>query len=103
MGNFNIVNSVLNVQYEYKNDALKIAGNYNQGAETKTVKSINGSIFRLGETQETYIGNFSGADRDGEMRYSFSEIPSKDADAILEAVSEIEQYVTAVDEKESAA
>ena len=103
MGKLSIINSVLNVQYEYKNEALKIAGNYNQDAETKTVKSINGSIFRLGETQETYIGNFSGADRDGEMRYSFSEIASKDADAILEAVGEIEQYIIAADEEESAA
>lgn len=30
MGKLSIINSVLNVQYEYKNDALKIAGNYNQ-------------------------------------------------------------------------
>jgi hypothetical protein len=43
--------------------------------------------------QGEYIGNFNGYMRDGEVKYSISEMSRKDANKVWDAIDEIEQNI----------
>lgn len=95
MGTFNITSSFLNNNYEYKNSVVVVTGNYNKDAKTDTLQNINGSVYVQNQDGEQgeYIGNFNGYMRDGEIRYSMSEMSRRDSDKVWDAIDEIEQNV----------
>lgn len=99
MGTFEIKSQTNNAQYEYKDDAIIVQGNYQKDALTGDVRSINGTAYRKdqqGEIGEN-IGNFNGYVRNGEIRYSLSEMSRRDSNAVWDAIDEIEPHVTGED------
>ena len=95
MGTFNIKSSTLNSNYEYKNDAIVVTGNFAKDATSDQLQNISGSCYRINSEGEQgdYIGNFNGYMRDGRLRYSLSEMTREDSMAVWDAIAEIEQYI----------
>ena len=94
MSTFNITSSTLNSNYEYKNGVVVVTGNYSKDATNDTLQSIGGSVYVDNNGQQgDYIGNFNGYMRDGEIRYSLSEMSRKDSNKVWDAIDEIEVYV----------
>ena len=92
MGTFNIISSTLNSNYEYKDTSLVVNGSYTKDAQTDTLQNVSGSCYRVngdGE-QGDYVGNFNGYMRDGEVRYSLSEMSRRDSNKTWDAIDEIE-------------
>jgi len=96
MGTFNVTSSQLNNQYEYTDSEVKVTGNYTLDASTNALQSVNGSVYALeqGGQQGAYIGNFNGYVRDGEVKYSISEMSRRDANKVWDAIDEIEAEIT---------
>lgn len=92
---FEITSSVLNNQYNFRDDNLVVNGNYTKDAETNELQSISGTCYRalpeggMGD----FVGNFNGYMRNGEMKYSTSEMTRQDSDKVWTAIGEIEQYI----------
>lgn len=94
MGTFNVINSTLNTQYEYKDANLIVTGNYTKNSQDNTLQSIGGSCYRNNNGQQgDYVGNFNGYVRDGVIRYSLSEMTRTDSNYVWDAIGEIETYV----------
>jgi hypothetical protein len=94
MGNFEIVSSTFNANFIFNNEALSINGSYQKDAKTDKLQTVSGAVYR--QTDDgvgDHIGNFSGHNRDGEMRYSLSEMSTADTQAVMAAIAEIEQNV----------
>ena len=93
MGTFTVTSSSLNNQYTYSNESVVINGAYSINAQTSTLVNVSGSVNRQnqdGEDEGEYIGNFNGYMRDGEVKYSISEMSRKDANIVWDAIDEIE-------------
>lgn len=94
MSTFNVTSSTLNSNYEYKNGVVVVTGNYSKDATNDTLQNIGGSVYVDNNGQQgDYIGNFNGTMRDGEIRYSLSEMSRKDSNKVWDAIDEIEVYV----------
>lgn len=94
MSTFNITSSTLNSNYEYKNGVVIVTGGYSKNATTDTLQSISGSVYNDNNGEQgDYIGNFNGYMREGEVRYSLSEMSRKDSNKVWDAIDEIEVYV----------
>lgn len=97
MSTFNVTSSSLNNQYEYNNEYVKVNGNYTKDATNDALQSVSGSVYnqpaQAGEQGE-YIGNFNGYVRDGEVRYSISEMSRRDANKVWDAIDDIEAEIT---------
>lgn len=94
MGTFTVNSQTLNVQYEYKNNVIIVQGGYVKDKVTGALSSINGTCYDNNDGEPgRYIGNFSGYMRDGEVRYSLSEMSRKDSNKVWDAIDEIEPYV----------
>lgn len=95
MGTFNVTSSNLNNQYTYSNATVIVVGNYNMDATTNTLKNLSGSCYHVenGEQGE-YFGDFNGYMRDGEVKYSISEMTRRDANTVWDAIDEIENNVS---------
>lgn len=94
MSTFNVTSSTLNSSYEYKNGVVVVNGSYSKDATNDTLQSIGGSVYNDNNGQQgDYIGNFNGYMRDGEIRYSLSEMSRKDSNKTWDAIDEIEVYV----------
>ena len=104
MGTFNVTSSELNNAFEFKNENLIIGGSYKKDAGENTLKSINGSIYLIDEAGERgdYLGNFNGNMRNGEIKYSVSEMSRKDSNLVWTAIGEIEPYVLGENQEENA-
>jgi len=96
MGTFNVTSSVLNSQYDYKNSSLVVNGSYAKDATTNTLQSVSGTCYRITPdgAQGDYVGNFNGYVRDGEIRYSLSEMSRKESNLVWDAIDEIETNIT---------
>lgn len=98
MSTFNITSSSMNNSYNYVDENVNVQGNYTMDATqpVQTLVSVSGSVYnnptKAGEQGE-YIGNFNGYMRDGEVKYSISEMSRKDADKVWDAIDEIEAYI----------
>lgn len=98
MGTFVITSETRSSAYEYKNNDVIVNGNFNKNGQTDVVNDISGTIYRNNENaQGEYICNFSGYNRDGNIKYSFSEFSMADAAIVLAAVNEIQQNIIPVD------
>ena len=95
MGTFNIKSSTLNSQFDYKNDAIIVTGNFAKDATSDQLQNISGSCYRINSAGEQgdHIGNFNGFMRNGKMLYSLSEMSREDSLAVWDAITEIEQYI----------
>ena len=92
MESFEITSSTLNNNYEYKNDYVVVNGSFVKDAKTDVISSISGTAYRKnaqGEQGE-YIGNFNGYMRDGEIKYSLSEMSRQDSNLVWDAIDAIE-------------
>ena len=86
MGTFTIKSRQTTTQYEYENEQVIAIGNYTENTESSEVLSISGEQ-RTKDGQ--YIGNFNGYKRDGEMVFSYSDVPQEYMGAFQQAVTEI--------------
>ncbi len=94
MGQFTIKEQTNSATYEYINDDIIVNGNYQKDGTTGELKNINGTCYDNNDGEPgRYIGNFSGYMRDGEVRYSISEMSRKDSNKVWDAIDEIEPYV----------
>ncbi|MBQ6378036.1 MAG: hypothetical protein IJJ56_04500 [Prevotella sp.] len=96
MGTFKVTSSNSNNQYEYKDNVVVVIGNYNTDNTTSTLQNVSGTVCQQNQDGEQgeYIGNFNGYMRDGEIRYSLSEMSRRDSNKVWDAIDEIEPYVT---------
>lgn len=94
MGTFTVTSSTLNDNYEYKDENVVVNGGYQKDSQTDTLQNISGSAYvnDNGE-QGNYIGNFNGHVRDGEIRYSLSEMSRRNSNNVWDAIDEIEQNI----------
>lgn len=102
MSTFNVTSSSLNNQYEYANTNVTVQGNYTKDATTDTLQSVSGSVYNLPAQhgqQGEYIGNFNGYMRDGEVKYSISEMSRRNASKVWDAIDEIEANITGANEE----
>ena len=102
MSTFSVTSSSLNNQYEYADTNVTVNGNYVKEATTDTLQSVSGSVYNLPAQQGQqgeYIGNFNGYMRDGEVKYSISEMSRKDANKVWDAIDEIEANITGANEE----
>ena len=101
MGTFNVISSTLNSQYEYKDANLFVTGNYSKDATTDTLQNISGSCYRITPDggQGDYVGNFNGYMRDGEIRYSLTEMTRKDSNDVWDAIDAIELNIIGTNEE----
>ena len=95
MSTFNITSSQLNNQYEYTDENLTVTGAFTQDATNNQVQNINGSCYEPGQggQQGAYVGNFQGYMRDGEIKYSISEMSRRNASKVWDAIDEIESHI----------
>lgn len=94
MGTFEIMSSSLNCNFIFSNEALTINGSYQKNAKTDELQTVSGACYRQTENGVgEHIGNFSGNNRDGQMRYSLSEMSIADTQAVMAAIAEIEQDI----------
>lgn len=91
MGTFTITSSTLNNGYEFTNNVVVVNGSYTKNAQTDTLQNVSGSVYlpAVGGQGE-YLGNFNGYMREGEVKYSISEMSRKDANKVWDAIDEIE-------------
>lgn len=95
MSKFEITSSSLNNQYNFEDDNVKVQGGYALNAQDNSLQSVSGTVYRNnGGQQGELIGNFNGYVRDGETRYSLSEMSRRDANKVWDAIDEIEQNIT---------
>ena len=102
MSTFNVTSSSLNNQYEYANTNVTVNGNYVKDATTDTLQSVSGSVYNLPAQQGQqgeYIGNFNGYMRDGEVKYSISEMSRRTSSKVWDAIDEIEANITGANEE----
>lgn len=102
MGTFNVTSSSTNNNYEYKDNAVIVNGTYNIDNTTSTLQSVNGTVYLQNQDGEQgeYIGNFNGYMRDGEIRYSLSEMSRQQSNLVWNAIDGIEPNITGADSKE---
>ena len=95
MSTFNITSSKLNKTFELENENIHVNGSYVTDEQTGELQSINGNCYRTVANDEAgdYIGNFNGAMRNGELRYSLSEMSRRDSLIVWDAIDEIEQHI----------
>lgn len=100
-GTFRITSSTNNSQFEYKNSAMIIQGNFAKDATSGVLQNIAGSCYRMNAQgqQGEYFGNFNGYLREGsqDIKYSMSEMSRRDANYVWDAIDEIEPYVLGTD------
>lgn len=94
MGTFTITSSTLNNGYDFKNASVTVQGSYTKDATTDTLQNVSGQVYQLavGGSGE-YIGNFNGYMRDGEVRYSLSEMSRRKSNMVWDAIDEIEMNI----------
>ena len=103
MSKFDVTSSALNNQYSYENEDVTVMGNYIMDVKNETLQSVMGSVYKQSSVegqQGDYIGNFNGYQRNGQIKYSVSEVSSQDAVLILTAIADIETNITGENSEE---
>lgn len=101
MSTFNVTSSSLNNQFEYADENVTVQGSYTKDATNDTLQNVSGSVYKVPAQQGQqgeYIGNFNGYMRDGEVRYSISEMSRRNANMTWDAIDEIEANITGANE-----
>lgn len=101
MGTFTVTSSNLNCGYEYKNESVEVSGSYSKDATTDTMTNVSGAAYvTTPDGRGEYIGNFNGYMRDGEVRYSLSEMSRKNSNLVWNAIDEIELNIIGTNNEE---
>ncbi|SHL74133.1 hypothetical protein SAMN04488494_0619 [Xylanibacter ruminicola] len=92
---YKVTSSSVNTTFECKQEAIIVQGNVTKDELTGEIQYINGSCYRPNEQNEIgeHFGNFNGYMRDGELKYSISEMNRKDSNLAWGAIDEIEAEV----------
>lgn len=100
MGKFTITSSKKDRTYILESEDINVNGTYQADEETGEVQNVTGACYRPnpkpGATD--YIGNFNGVLRNGELRYSLSEMSRKDSLLVWDAIDEIESNILPTNE-----
>lgn len=100
MGTFKIAGSTMNHQYSYEDEAVVVTGSYSTDVQQGTVRNIHGSVSaRNVAGHEEYVGDFSGVMREGELRYSLSEMTRENAAKTWAAIDAVEAQVLSAQEE----
>jgi hypothetical protein len=99
MSQIRIKESILHVQYGYENEDYFIDGKFQQNADTKELLEITGVIARnQNGARGEIVGNMSGYQRNGKMKYTTSEMSPEDGASVYQALVDLEQAITTSDE-----
>lgn len=99
MGTLSIINSTLDISYEYRNESIVISGSYRKSNSTGVLQTFSGTVYRVLDGDQTeYMGTFSGQARGGKMCYSINEMPRADIRMVQDALDEIEPQITGGEE-----
>ena len=94
MGNFEIVSSMLNINFTFNNENVSINGSAQKDGKTGDVQTLSGACYTPSESGEgEHIGNFNSHRRDGKMLYSLSDIAPADLQKVADAIAEIEDII----------
>ena len=94
MSKFNITSSKINKTYELVNENIHVNGSFVTDEQSGELQSIQGSCYRVvAGGSDNYIGNFNGAMRNGEIRYSLSEMSRRDSMMVWDAIDELEAFI----------
>ena len=94
MGNFEIVSSMLNINFTFNNENVSINGSVQKDGKTGDIQTLSGACYTPSESSGgDHIGNFNGHRRDGKMLYSLSDIAPADAQKVADAIAEIEDII----------
>lgn len=90
---FEIVNESVNQEYKVTSDDAICTGNIS--SQQSEVKQITGTVYTKNAEggQGEYIGNFTGQNRGGEMKYSFSEMNHLQSMVVWEVIDTIEANI----------
>lgn len=100
MSKITIMSSKVNKTYTLENENINVNGSYITDEQSGELQSVQGSCYRTNGdgSQGEYIGNFNGMMRNGEVRYSLSEMSRRDSMMVWDAIDEIEQFILNGDE-----
>ena len=99
MSTFNITSSQKNKTFVYENENLIVQGQIQQSDPAEELQSINAQAYRNDDgKQGAYVANINGYLRDGEMRYSLSDMSRRDSMLVWDAIDEIEAYINGANE-----
>lgn len=92
---FQVTNSTINSTYECKQTGIIVQGTITKDESTGAIQYINGSCYRPNENVEIgeHVGSFNGYLRDGELKYSMTEMSRKDSNLTWGAIDEIEAAI----------
>ena len=92
MGTIKVTSSTLNTNFTYESESLFINGSYQQDSQSGEQKTISGTCYKPKDGVQTgeYIGNFNGTMRNGEIKYSLSEMSRRDSMMVWDAIDELE-------------
>ena len=92
MSTFTITSSKVNKTFTLENENINIQGSFVTDESTGYLQTMQGTCYRP-DHESSYIGNFNGAMRNGEMRYSLSEMSRTDSRIVWDAIDEIESNI----------
>lgn len=94
MSEFVIKSSVLNSQYEFKDESIIVSGNFQKDAQTEALTSISGECYRNVEGEKgDNFGYFNGYPSDDEVLYDLSQMKRADSMLVWGAIDEIEAEI----------
>ena len=94
MSEFVIKSSTLNSQYEFKDEAIIVNGNFQKNAQDGKLTSISGECYRNvdGNMGESF-GYFNGYPNGDEMMYDLSQMKRAYNNIVWDAIEAIELEV----------
>lgn len=94
MSEITITSSKINKTYELKNENIIVNGSYQTDEQSGELQTVQGSCYRNQDgNMGAYIGNFMGTTRDGEVKYSLSEMSRRDSMMVWDAIDELEAFI----------
>ncbi len=102
MSDFRIKESVLNVQFGYENEQMFIDGQYSVNQTEGTLLQVSGQCYIKEQDGKrgNNIGNFNGYQRNGQMKYTTSEMLPEYGTAVYNAIADLESKITPANEGE---
>jgi len=96
MGTLVTKSQARNTKADYTGEGLTINVNYSEDAISKTLTSLDGSIYKTEDM--SYAGDFNGRMKDGEIQYSLSNVKSSDMAVVIAAIDDIETQIKAAEQ-----
>ena len=96
MAKFKIESVRTITRYTYNGENINVAGEATKSETTGLIESINGRTLTADNTRE--VGSFAGYQRDGHLRYSFTDCDKSFLADIMDAITDIE---AAINDQES--